>query len=781
MDRSAWHGPPNINRAARSRDEQIVLENDALRIAIDSRDGRFTQIRQKTAGLELIQHPADHPAWRIERTGQPGWLDPTGSFSAGTGRDKDGKQTALLHWRQPGLTVVSRVKLGSGDAAAEITVHITTGNETIDKIEYPILGGIGDLAGDADSCLAHPQGTGFLFRRPRDLFESEPLRREGLRYSPYPEGFSGSSMQFMSYYAEGVGGFYLAAHDGDGAMKWLNFFKDAGGELVASFMHQAPDVFPGNGYDVPYPLVIAALPEGSWYAAADHYKRWAVQQSWAAQGMLAGRNDRCPWLLDEVGFATFGVNAARDRSAWLKRFHETTDTPVFHVLGVNWPRRETGYGRGHPGGRADWFPARFDASNLATIEANGDYWAPFEFDLLLDADSDDGETITRERLRLPDEKYSFDAYRFPFMCPASESGYLPALHRWRDETLVRDYGADALYYDISANNVLMACRDPDHGHPVGGGGWMVDAYSRMWAATKRAASVAKGAQVPQGAEMVSELFIPALDFYQARAEASPLSAFEADFFRDWIRSGDVEKIPLFTYVYHEFGPVRLDGWGKLAAEAGELFYWVAARVALWGGLFELNYEFSPLETLDGWDEDVAEHYADIAPQSFAVDPAKAAFVREIATARSGFARAYLVYGTMLRPLDLDRYQASLTLDYRLYNVARQHRNFDERGTMRVEAIAHAAWRAPDGKRGFLFVNLDREPRYLQGLTIPLDRDDGSPHERYTARVVTSDGSAPLPVGADAVTFDLTLEPRKVALVELRPVTDAASAKEGGKV
>src|SRR5690606_27138279 len=106
---------------------------------------------------------------------------------------------------------------------------------------------------------------------------------------------------------------------------------------------------------------------------------------------------------------------------------------------------------------------------LHTIRTNGDYWAPFEFDLLLDAGKSESELVTANQLQLPDEKYSFDSYRFAFQCPATD--YLPALHAWRDAELTGTYGADALYYDISANNVLMTCRNPEHGHPVGGGSW----------------------------------------------------------------------------------------------------------------------------------------------------------------------------------------------------------------------------------------------------------------------------------------------------------------------
>lgn len=300
---------------------------------------------------------------------------------------------------------------------------------------------------------------------------------------------------------------------------------------------------------------------------------------------------------------------------------------------------------------------------------------------------------------------------------------------------------------------------------------MVAAYARMWAETGRAASEAKGQHMSQGAEMISELFIPYLDYYQARAEASPLSAFEADFFREWIRAGDAEKIPLFSYVYHEYGPVRLDGWGKLSREVGELWYWVASRVALWGGLFELNYEFSDLEALEGFDDDPSHHYAEYERRAYEVDPAKVAFVREIAAARTGFAKPYLVYGEMVRPLDIQT--DDLELDYHLYNVNASRPHFDEKGTMRVGSVVHAAWRAPEGRVGFFFVNLlAGEP---QTLTLEIDPERyGLPSEApHRLRKLMMDAQDELGSGRGITTIDVTLAPRQVTVLELQLQPDSS--------
>ena len=92
-----------------------------------------------------------------------------------------------------------------------------------------------------------------------------------------------------------------------------------------------------------------------------------------------------------------------------------------------------------------------------------------------------------------------------------------------------------------------------------------------------------GKPIPLGAEMMNEIYLPYLDFYQARAWGQPCSTLETWPFREQIRSGQVRMIPLFDYVYHEYGAVRMDGWGKLVNEIGSLFYHTVAKVYLWGG------------------------------------------------------------------------------------------------------------------------------------------------------------------------------------------------------
>jgi hypothetical protein len=438
-------------------------------------------------------------------------------------------------------------------------------------------------------------------------------------------------------------------------------------------------------------VLVGVLADGTWTEAADRYKAWAVNQPWCSRP-LASRPDSERWLHEEIGVVTFGINASRDRSNWLRTISEIADAPVLHILGPNWAKVPQNYENHLPGGLDDWFPAQFHPANLEAIRDAGDRWAPFLFDLLFGIEGSDSVEGTAALQSIPHPLLSFDAYEFPFLCPATP--FLQHLHRERDARIADEYGADAVYYDISANNVIKRCYSDAHGHPRGGGAFLVDAYRELYSTPS----------APRGTELVNEVFIDRLDFFQARAEASPVTSFEADKFRDWIKDGRVEKVPLFAYVYHEFGPVRMDGWAKLSREHGELFYWIGARVLAWGGLFELNYEFSPLETIDGQAEPLDEHYFPLPDHRYEIDPEKAAFVRVLAAARTGPANPYLAYGTMLPPLDLE--SPTIELPWLHYNAPPGWPAFGDSGAHAVPAVVHCAWQS-GLDAAVVLVNVDR--------------------------------------------------------------------------
>jgi hypothetical protein len=653
---------------------QLSVSTPSLSVQIDPETGRLLQVCNLPRDLDLIAAPPTNPPFRVELH-EAGWVEGFRSFAY-----QPLAAGIRLTWETGyELTLVSDILVRDGDIVFTIGVH-NHGRATIDRIEYPIVANIGRLGGPGKDELLHSHATGMLFHDPLDLFKPDPDNRRRLRRSVYPEGFAGSTMQMLAYYAREQGGFFIGTEDSGKALKWYNVYKERD-LLWSTIMHKAPVVEPGAGFAPPYPVVLAALYQGTWYEAAERYKSWAIHQPWARP------RQRSRWLREQVGLCTFGVNARFDRAAWLDMFHRTAETPVFHILGPNWVRFHQDYQNNLPRGKADWFPARFSAANLAAIRRNGDFWAPFEFDLLCNNSPELPDPVLASRIVQKEGELNADAARFPYMCAGT--GYWRDLHIWRDQKLVADYGCDALYYDISVSNLLMQCLAREHNHPPGAGTILADAFAGMYRATSEAAAQAKGAYVPAGTEVINECFLEQFDFYQARAEAGPLAPFEVDCFRDWIAAGRAETIPLFTYVYHECGPLRLDGWGALARKAGDLFYWAAARVLLNGGLFELNYEWSGLEDLDGLKDDPAEHYFPFKPRGLRIDPEKAAFAGEVARARVGPANPFLAYGRMLPAPTVEA--PPLDLDYFAYNVF-PGPMYEERGSMRVPSALATAWR-----------------------------------------------------------------------------------------
>jgi hypothetical protein len=565
----------------------------------------------------------------------------------------------------------------------------------------------------------------------------------------------------------GRGGFYVSTEDGVGREKWLNFERHPAGDLRLSVWHGPNNYAAERTVQPDYAVVLATLDGGTWYDAADRYKKWAVEQSWVAQGPLWSRPDRCRWLLEDVRLCTFGINPRWNRAPWISAIDEIAGTPVLHVLGPNWPKIESNYMNSLPGGLDDWFPATFNPENLRVIRKNHDYLVPFEFNLLFGRDEGHSEIEAgTEALQvIPRPTLSRDAYDFPFLCPAAP--FSRDLHIARDRTLVGEYRVDGVYYDISVNNVRHICLSTEHGHAPGDTVAMTAAYRALLSDTAAAMrDAAGGGVVPQGTEMINEQMLPVVDFYQARAEASPASAFEAGPFRDLIKAGTAEKIPLFSYVYHEYGPVRLDGWAKLSREQGDFVYFVLGRVFLQGGLIELNYEFSGLEDLNGSSDVVVEHYFAFDRRQYAIDPVLAGFVTALSRARVGRANRYLAYGAMRRPAPCAvQGEASVQLDYFLYNCAQNIPEYEDRGVMTVPTVLQTAWKYRDQSAAWLLLNIG--PREVTiGLTLDPSMLGELQPGTYTV-IECQEGKQPRELGglSNLRVIELTLPPRCPVLLE----------------
>jgi hypothetical protein len=358
----------------------ILLENERIRLEIAESDGTIRNLSDLSAGIDYISDSAGGDAFRLET--DVGFSAAFATFEWISKKTEEGKQQVSLTWQtESGVTVNAEILLESGEGGLEFRCSADNGSGVrLLSLEYPILPDLRTITdGGNDDYVAHPFATGVKVHNPMKHFVTNGT---GLRYMPYPESFSGASMQFFTYYGMNEGGLYFSAADGEGHPKWLNFYKNPNDLLEASFIHGCEDMGPGKGIHPPYPILVAMLEGRDWYEAADRYKSWATGQKWCVKGRLADREgeEACDWLHKEMGVATFGINAGSDRTTWLRAYHEHIGTPMFHILGPDWTNEPQTFYKGVPGGFEDWFPTRFNRGNIKCMKELGHHYAPFEFD-----------------------------------------------------------------------------------------------------------------------------------------------------------------------------------------------------------------------------------------------------------------------------------------------------------------------------------------------------------------------------------------------------------------
>ena len=439
----------------------MILENRRIRLTADEATGIITGLLDKEKNREYLPGGNALPPFRVAYDGE--MQSEPFTLSAKMAGD-----AISFSWSMNGAVLISEIILLETGVSFRASLR-NDPDSFVKAFEYPILGPLADYG--TQGCLAHSYATGVLMRDPLSFVPETG----GLRYAPYPEGFSGASMQFLTYYEEGKGGLYFAALDGEAHQKWLNVYKDGGG-LAVSHIAGFENAVPGASIAMNYDFVIQLTDGSGWQEAAALYKSWAQRQPWCAMGTAKNRKGRADWLREDAGYCTFGVNAGHDRTNWLRRYRKDIGTPGFHVLGPDWTHTPQTFGWGVPGDMCDWVPVKFNEDNLRAIRENGDYFAPFEFDFLVGMDKSNPETLKPHLQKFPKPTFSHDGYTFNMLCPCD--GFTKDFHRERDVTVLRVAGVDAMYYDISANNLIKICMDETHGHRPGGGKEIADGYAR---------------------------------------------------------------------------------------------------------------------------------------------------------------------------------------------------------------------------------------------------------------------------------------------------------------
>jgi hypothetical protein len=709
----------------------IIVGDDLIRAAFDPSNGQLVQVENLVTGQRLVTSnpPRGVPIFAFgadeKAKGKP-VPAVVQSFDWAT----DGG-LIRLHWRLAGPA--AEVWATAAVEAGKLQIDVKVEPEDI-VIAYPAVSGILDWGPDCRLSVYDHE-----YRRPCE-------------YLAKPGSTSlGHSQLDVSYYQVGAGGLCMFNRVTEWARnRAVLWMYDPVRLCIGSYFVGAAN----------YGVTIASMRRGDFIEGASIYREWAARQPWCARGTLRDRlkrKDGSPWLIQEVGCATFGISSAHDFSIPLRAIAEYAGAPVFHVMGYDWQPGEviTINGKSRRvfhGSLRSYLPPRLHPGNSGAITDTRSYWAGFEFDNFYQMDAPGvAEARQHAALKTDGKPLSFDDYWV--MCTLDP--WWLAFHRDRDAGLVTQSTCQANYYDIAMN---PACWSALHGHPPGSFDGELN-----YRETKQATTQALGQYVPQGAEGMSEYQIDTLDFWQWRSGAWIYGDWDGLGARADVIAGNSVFIPHFEAVYHEYGPLRLDGWANLAAESGDLFYFTSAHTQLAGALLELNYEFQGMDLFPGMHPGDGlmllygngELVLDVAHQ-YAVNRDKADFLRQLATLRTTWASDFLAFGRMAANPGI---AGAPEHTYRFYAYNLHNDTDDLRGQYRADAVVAYSWQLDDRFATLLANATDQDCH----LTLTFDL----PAPRYQFQVV---GDSPRDLGRQSgrTSISIICPGRKVLAVVADP-------------
>ena len=674
--------------------DTVTLQTSCDQLTFDRDFGRLVSLRAKHApDVELIASAPDHPVFAMQYLSD-GAFQHLDSHSAGAiavaCAGSAGEQVLTARFTGVGgrdLEVELTVRASTEERFSRWTCTVRNGaGLRIVDVQFPFVvvpsvteGTVVVPAGHAGHLLEGEALAGLPTDEPRQ-WQLLPERGN----SPHYPGRVFA--QFLAWYGERAG-VYLACEDTEGNVKLL---KPVRREPAIRLGLAHVGDWPSEGErTLEYEVVLGSF-AGNWYAVADLYREWSLQQKWATP--LTKRTDVPEWLLDSPPHITIRLQGYLDDGPapaieeflpyekcvpLLQGVAERVEAPLVAVL-MSWER-------GGPWVYPDCFPPVGGDESLTTFcrlsrergwrvgsFCNGTRWVMKH--LFNDYDGTDyfaenqGEqsVCRRHDGELWAEHWD-QSWRPSYICCMAQEltketavDFVKRLVGWGMESIQ--------YFDQNCNAATFACFAADHGHPPIPGKWMAAAMEEMIAAFRRVAADAGETEVIQSTECACNEYCLPL-FQQSDVRVSPPGSGEGGF------------VPVYHYLFHEC--TILHGMMSTGGEP----YALPIRNAWNGVLGEI-----PGAVLTG-DGTLLNretfNWANWEPKVGSNDDSLE-MIRTVTALRRGPGRDFLVYGRMQRPAEVTGIKP-VEWDHNGRHYA-------------VPAVAHAAWQAPDGRHGVVLAN-----------------------------------------------------------------------------
>jgi hypothetical protein len=687
----------------------VRLSNGLLEVGLDPEDGSLVELRDlQTKHNHASPVPKQGGLWQLElkQSGTSRTVSATNAKSFHCERLPDAPAGLLLVWEDFGLPTApelrARATVRLEDGAPMSEWELTVGGispSALGKVHFPRLAGIAQQPSEA---LAVPVWLGQQTTEPRKLLSGPDGRGQRLEWT-YPGLLS---VQCVAFYQPGGPGLYFACDDTAAFVKTFAFFGDARGDVGCEAVHlPEADRTDAHHWSLPYHVLLGTF-QGDWVTAAERYRAWATNQVWAKESRLA-RGEMPDWVLN-TGMWVWN----RGRSEGVLPPAEALQKKLRLPVSVFW---HWWHGCAYDAGFPEYLPPRegtgpFKAA-LAGAHKQGLHALVYMNQRLwgMTTRSWSEEGAERFAVKGPDGKVHPEIYntftRTPCasMCMGTEF--------WRDkyaglaEQAVRELGVDGIYMDQACTS--LACYDPTHGHPVGGGTYWMKGFQALAGDIRRRCGesdsgaaeptprAARAAVVLAG-EGCGEPWLPCLDLMLSlQVSRERYSAPD-----DW------ETIPFFQAVYHPCA-VTYGNYSSLTMPPYD---------DLWPA------QFAPAEPLKLLDRKFSQQFcleqarafvwgqqptiANFLPSQLKQRREEIDYAMQLARIRSR-AKKYLLYGTLLRPPELHAPEAVLDIS-RLSIYAGQQGALTS-SQKRCPLVLAGAWRAPDGELGIALASIADKP------------------------------------------------------------------------
>lgn len=665
--------------------EMVSLENESLCARWDSQSGTLVSLKDVASGREWLGPGDKTPLYRIVLADQAAAIASTDAKEIGVRQEDGAVIVECRHDKPLDLAVTCRFRLEeeSGQMLGRIGIRSPVPCR-IAEVHFPrVTLGLPFSASAEDDRLLWPECDGTVLLNPSENRADRQFRYPGT-----------ASLQMAAAFDE-TAGLSLTARDHLAHTKM--FCTRRKGEAVElSITHLLPQT-PLTEWELGYDVALAGLRPSSgldritWEAAADVYRKWAIEQPWCRQTMaerVAG-GDIPKWLTEPTLLLTFSLRGTLEDGTvgnrlpvlvdQVERWSKVVGAPVTCLV-ISWEKLDTW-------ASPDYFPP-FGGENeflkvTRELHESGHHTMVFLSGLKWTLQKN-MRASDRPPVQI-DQRAAFDRRGRAWAVSDAEgkaeiSGkpgegvgeaatICPSTELAR-EILVgtsrrcRELGIDLVQVDQIVGGGMAPCYHPEHNHPPGGGTWCSEALYRLFSEIRKEGKAADP-DFAFAIEEPGEFYLPVLDTYHAR-----------DLHQGrWPRSGaGVLGVPLFTHVYHDY----LSGYGSEGCYVSDR----PSRLAVYQ--IGMNLVCGKIPAVALWGR-----WCD--PEK--LDPIQLRLLRAHIELWRGPAGGFLNFGQRV---------ASRELDVPPMDMSFTEKDGKTKRTLTFPSVLHSVWRLPDGRGGTIF-------------------------------------------------------------------------------